>query len=243
MMEQLSKKVFQTALMPGATVHLQLEHEDDIVLTGVMADWSGKSCQVNVTSKGELPALSPEMQLQVICTRMDGIFCAPGVVVDLDVSDFPRAHRGDFEKATIPFYSCNATIAIDFHQARRIQNRSFFRVAGSWEAHIACPVAEIEEESIYHHARVRNLSANGILLEDFHGVLSLGCRFRILLELEDGKQPLCQDAVALRLDTSHLGTSPMWGCSFAKAEDDNETRIVRTLNERIRSRWAVQPGA
>lgn len=243
MIEHLSKKLFQIAIMPGATVHLQLEHENDIVLTGVMADWSGKSCQINVTSRGELPVLAVGMELQIIHTRMDGVFVAPGVVRAMEVSDFPRAHRLEFDRANMPFYSCNATIAINFKKARRIQNRSFFRVAGTWDAQIACPIQEPEEDNIYHHVLVRNLSASGLLLEDVHGVLAMGCRFRVLLELEDGKPPICQEAIVLRQDTSHLGTNAMWGCSFVKAEDDNETRIIRTLNDRIRSRWAVQPGA
>ena len=242
MIEKQSKKIFQTAVMSGAVVYLQLEQEENMVLTGVLADWSGKSCQVSITSKGELPALSDGMYLQLINTRMDGVFCVPGQIKNVDISDFPRAYRGELDTASKPFYSCLVTIEIDFKDAQRIQNRSFFRVSGAWDAHIAYPFAEREEENIYHHAIVRNLSANGILLEDSHGLLHRGCRFRILMELEDGKPPMSLEALVLRQDENRLSLVPVWGCSFVRAEDDNEVRIVRILNERIRSRSLIQTG-
>jgi len=124
-----------------------------------------------------------------------------------------------------------------------MQQRAFFRLAGKWSAHICYPLHRNELDNIYHHANVRNLSANGLLLEDNRDVLSEGRHFRVLLELTDGSRPIPIDAQVARKDEHYLGVSSLWGCRFVRVEPEDEARIVQSLNERIRSCRSLPAGA
>ncbi len=229
MIEKLDKKKICRSLPAGTTVMVAiLRGTRGLAIPGVLTSWSGVSCRIDL-ARGSQPRLPKEgARIEIMATRLDGVYRIPGIVSEVDV----KKTMGSSSP------SCMLVAEVMFEQGKRLQQRTFFRITGHWQAAILVgEETDIVDESQLHPGQAWNLSAGGMLIEDRRGVLSQGMQFHIYLDLGDGAPPLGIDALVVRKDERSGGSSPRWGCKFQNLKAENEARIVRLLHEKIRARF------
>ncbi len=230
-------------MAPGVSVYLQSPNSSIWTINGVISSWTDDTCEVKVIYRGERLPIANSTQVDLVTTRMDGVFSVSSCVSGIFVEALPPETELEDEETANPVYECTVQLTVDFSGARRMQQRAFFRLAGKWNAHVCYPIQRVEEENIYHQALVRNLSASGLLLEDGRGVLELERRFRVLLDLKDNQPPIRIEALVVRKDEHYLGVNPLWGCKFVQIADEDEVRIVRSLHIQLRNRCSISTSA
>ncbi len=237
MIEKLTPEAVHQAFPVGARVKLQAPGgTSPLAVAGVVADWTCKSLLVTLsggTSAAAADGLIPGLKLEVVAQRLDGIYHLYGKVQKLQCNN-----RTDAEPQR------RLAIGIAFDLARRVQERAFYRLSGSWSGVICIRQPECEEDvaGCLHRGQIWNLSGGGVLLEDYDKVLELNTRFTLFLEIDDGGAPMRLECRVARQDQNSGIGSVLWGVRFTGIEREDETRILRHLHSKIRERFHAEAG-
>lgn len=237
MIEKLTPEAVHQAFPAGGRVKLQAPGgSGPLTVAGVVADWTGQSLLVTLSGGASATAsdgLVPGLKLEVVAQRLDGIYHLHGKVQKL--------HRKS-ETSASPHQQ--VAIGIAFDLARRVQERAFYRLSGSWPGVICIRRPECEEDvaGCLHRGQVWNLSGGGVLLEDYDKVLAPNMRFTLFLEIDDGGAPMRLDSRVVRQDQNSGVGSVLWGVRFVKIDREDEGRILRHLHSKIRERFHAEAG-
>jgi c-di-GMP-binding flagellar brake protein YcgR len=237
MIEKLSAEAARQAIPVGERVRLQSPGGNgSLAMAGVVAGWSGKSMLVTLAAASPTsgqPPLRPGQDVEIVAQRLDGIYHLHGKVQKLNCTRMPAAHPEN-----------QAAIGIHFDLARRVQERMFYRLTGSWSGVICIRQPDCEQDiaACLHRGQVWNLSGGGALLEDFDRVLSEGVRFTLFLEIDDGGAPMRLESRIVRRDQSSAIGSLLWGVRFVNIHQEDEARILRHMHAKIRERFHAEAG-
>lgn len=236
MIEVLTRGVAARVFGRGAIVSLVgMKPNTEVrgaMMPGVVEDWTASHCRINLKLSENQRLPRPGDEVEIIATRLDGIFRAPATVTNLEVTE------------TRELFAARAliTVRVRAGDGVREQHRAFFRASGAWRAVICRPnKRHIAGKDDYHPAMVWNLSAGGMLIEDRHHVLALGLRCRFFLDLGDDDDPLRLEAEVVRCDERCSGEIPQWGCRFDGIDEASAMRICRHLNQKLRARVGAVP--
>jgi hypothetical protein len=236
MIERLTSKQIVAAFPRGAPVVMLIGApiaED--ALNGVVSEWSGKACRIELAPAVEPPPLMRGSPLEVVSPRLDGVYRVPGMVTRIIRENLA------LEEAAIH----TLVLKVDCAMAQRVQQRQFFRLRGGWRATLTSAGeggrhrTDAEMRSSVH-VLVWNLSAGGMLIEDPERRLSPGDTFAAAIDLRDGAEPVCLRAEVIRREERSPEELPQWGCRFIDLTVEDESRIIYHLQERIRARFAVK---
>ena len=237
MIERLTREIVMRVFGRGAIVTTlgvkPLAEMRGTTTPGIVEAWSGSNCELNVKLSENQRLPRPGDEIEMIATRLDGIFRVPTTVMDLKVTE------------TRDLFAARAliTVRVRTEAGRREQHRAFFRASGSWRAVICLPnKRQVAGKDDYYPGVVWNLSAGGMLIEDRNRVLQIGMQARFYLDLGDGDEPLRLEAEVVRRDERASEEIPHWGCRFLGIDETSAMRICRHLNEKLRGRVAPVPG-
>jgi len=236
MIEKLDRRAVRRIFTPGTLVSVAaLDARSDLrgsPVAGLFDAWLGRSCRITMRPTRQVPLPQPGGEIEILAVRLDGIYRLPARVERLDAHGSPE---DDADR-------CVLEARPDRSRAVRQQDRRFFRLTGDWPAGVAITEGEPGDyRNRIFLTRVLSLSADGILLDDPLNALRSGLRFRLTLDLGDGAGPLEMTAEAVRRDARTGERAAQWGCRLLDLEPEQQTRILRHLNDRIRTRLGGLP--
>ncbi len=200
--------------------------ETGICYRGIMESWSGPSCTVSISIMEGRGLPRRGDGAYVVAYRPDGVYRILGNVKAAEVVDAPSAGKAG---------TASVELEVRRGAATRIQRRSFFRMPGSWKAEVQVGTRRDGTAKVVE-TRVFDVSAGGFLIQDVSGDLAKGLRFGVVLELDDGEEPIRASAEVVRHDERSRGGTDLWGCRFVGLDPALETRIIRHLHKLFRER-------
>ena len=231
--------ILRRVFAPGTLVTLEpRDHPEGVRFSGVVAEWRRRACHLTLRGVPEEIDNLLDASVDMLHGRLDGLYRVGG-----------RLRRARRRRPSDPpaAATCRAYLEIVPGSADCRQRRAFYRLSGRWPALIhrpaaAGPAAEAEARpGGAAAARIGDLSAGGMLIDDAEALLALGGRFRATIDLQDGGSPLTVTAVPVRRQRVAAGRARQWGCRFLELSSEDEERILARLHALTRMRLAGAP--
>jgi len=203
----------------------------DMMIPSILDAWKGGRFHVTLRAKEEEPALEKGAQIEIMTSRIDGVYRLPGIIEEMSTTQHTTLSRPEY----------TLQVKAVFRKGSREQHRQSFRVGGEWSAAICLrpDPSQPDRHPVIHPGKIWNLSIGGCLLRDPDGLLHEGGSFLIQIDLGDGGEPLRLGAQAVRRDPRVGSDVSQWGCQFTDVRPDQESRIARFLQEKIRAHLAA----